>query len=193
MICSSLIRAGTLAALLATIPCGARAQSDAPSTTIPRRLRFSIGGGFADSPPFGGSGPGSNLGYHLTSAAELRTGWSPLHLRADGLFAQWSNDQRLSALTGGVVIRAPERWRAAPHLLAGAGGYASRAGGLARGWTLGAGVRVPLGIRALLVESRMHAFDVGEDGLARSGAPLGNSGYSRWQYTYMPLSFSVQF
>jgi hypothetical protein len=191
MDCTSQLRAGALALLLALPLCEARAQSDASSSTLTSRLRFSVGGGFADSPPVGGSGSGT-LGYHLTAAAEHRTAWSPLHLRVDGLFAHWDNDQRLSALTGGVVLRAPERWRAAPHLLAGAGGYASRAGGLAHGWTLGAGVRVPLGARAILVESRMHAFDVGERGLARSGVSPG-SVYGTWQYTYMPLSFSVQF
>jgi hypothetical protein len=190
---SFLLRASALAVLLTAAAGDARAQSGADGITETPRLRYSLGGGIADSPPFGGSGPASSLGYHLTGAAELRTRWSPLRLRADGLFAQWGNDQRVSALTGGLVVRAPERWRAAPFLLGGAGGYASRGGGIARGWNLGAGLRVPLGVRAIIVESRMHAFDVGEGGLARSGTSLANPAYNRWQYTYMPLSFSLQF
>ena len=193
MDCSYLLRASAVAVLLATLPCEAFAQSAALDSAAAPRLRYSFGGGLVESPPFGGSGPGSGAGYHLTTAAELRTPWSPLHLRVDGLFANWANDQRLSALTAGLAVRAPERWRAAPYLLGGAGGYASRVGGVARGWTLGAGLRVPLGTRAFLLESRMHAFDVGERGLVRSGASPMSPGYNRWQYTYAPLSFSVQF
>src|SRR5688572_2534238 len=102
MTCPSLMRVSALAALLAAVACEARAQSDSAGTPITPLLRYSVGGGFADGPPFGGSGRSNNLGYHLTAAAELRTLWSPLRLRADGLFANWGNDQRLSAVTAGA-------------------------------------------------------------------------------------------
>jgi hypothetical protein len=190
---SAVLRTCALATCAAVLPTVAGGQGAPTQEAVPPRLRLSVGGGLAENAPFGGHGPG-NLGYHLNAAAEVRTPWSPLRLRADGLFANWGDGQHYAGLTGGLVARAPERWRAAPYLMAAAGGYASAvAGGVAPGWTLGGGVRVPLGARAVLVESRMHAFDVGARGLARAGVTPFSTGYGRWQYTYTPLSFGIQF
>jgi len=54
-------------------------------------------------------------------------------------------------------------------------------------------LRVPLGEQAVLLESRIHAFDVGVRGLAAAGVSPQNVTYNRWQYTYTPLTFSIEF
>lgn len=160
----------------------------------PSRVTYLIGGGFAENPPFGGGGAGS-IGYAATAAVEVRAPLSVFRLRGEGLFASWGNDQRVSAVTASVLAQAPVRWRAAPYLLAGAGGYAaSRSGGsLERGWTLGAGVRIPVGRQGVLVESRIHALLVSESSLQRAGVSTLDVHNTPWQYTFTPLTFAIQF
>jgi hypothetical protein len=192
-------RVGALAAvlLLAAGPSVGRAQAASRDAAPEPRLRLSVGGGFAENPPFRPAGV-SALGYGANAAVEWRARraapWSALRLRADGLVAHWGAEQHLAALTAGVVARGPERWRVAPHVMAGAGGYrASRSAEIDPGWTLGAGVRVPLGGAAFLLESRMHAFRVNSRELAAVGVSPFDLAYARWQYTATPLTFSVQF
>jgi hypothetical protein len=188
---------GALGAVLLLAGPGTGHAQVARDTTSAPPLRVSIGGGFVENPPFRPAGV-SEIGYGANAAVEWRplpsTPWSALRLRADGLFAHWNAEQQLAALTAGVVIRAPERWRLAPYLMAGAGGYrASRSRGIDPGWTLGAGLRLPLGDAAVLLESRVHAFRADSRGLAVAGVSPFDVGYGRWQYTATPLMLSVQF
>ncbi|HZF68861.1 MAG TPA: hypothetical protein VEZ47_12540 [Gemmatirosa sp.] len=181
------------------LPSGTHAQP-AVVDSAPR-VRLSIGGGFAEGPPIPLGGVGS-LGYSVQAGAEVGLPVPGLHLRADALVSQWGRGpglgaHRMGALTAALVARAPARWRAAPYVLGGGGGYAVNASGgsPAPGWTLGAGVQVPVGRRAFFIESRMHAFNLG----TRVNTPeweqrqLRGVGFERWQYTYTPLSVGFRF
>jgi hypothetical protein len=141
------------------------------------------------------SGAGaSEIGYAALATLEVRTPVHILRIRADGLFANWGgSDQRLTSLTASVVGAPPVRWRAAPYVMAGGGGYAVPNQAVSRGWTLGAGLRFPAERSVFFVESRVHAFDIGESGLRRSGLSPSNATYNRWRYTYTPLVFGIQF
>jgi hypothetical protein len=162
-------------------------------TVHPSSLRFAIGGGFAESAPFGGRGVG-NIGYNFSGALERTTSIPGLRLRTDGSFSNWGGGQHLAALSAGAALRAPDRWRVAPALIAVAGGYlTSGSTRVNPGWSLGAGLRMPVGDKALLLESRIHAFDVGMRGLTTARVSPFNAAYNRWQYTYTPLTFSIQF
>jgi hypothetical protein len=184
-----------------TLASGAHAQTHAPVRDAAPRVRMSVGGGFADSPPLPPGGVGS-LGYSVQAGAEVGLPLPGLHLRADALMSQWSRGpgggvHRMSAATAALVARAPVRWRAAPYVLAGGGGYAvnARGGSLAPGWTLGAGVEVPVGSRAIFLESRVHAFNLG----TRTNTPeweqrrLLGVGFERHQSTFTPLSIGFRF
>jgi hypothetical protein len=181
------------------LPSGTHAQP-AVVDSAPR-VRLSIGGGFAESPPIPLGGVGS-LGYSVQAGAEVGLPVPGLHLRTDALLSQWARGpglgaHRMGALTAALVARAPARWRAAPYVLGGGGGYAVNASGgsLAPGWTVGAGVLVPVGRRAFFIESRMHAVNLG----TRVNTPeweqrrLLSVGFERWQYTYTPLSVGFRF
>ena len=174
--------------VLAAAPLGAQSASD---SAAPRRLTFGIEGGFAQSPPLGPLGPGA-VGYAAQAVAELRTPLPWVRLRGDGLFASWGADQRLTALTAGLVVEPATRWRALPFVSGSGGGYALPGVGRAPGWSLGAGVRVPIGRQSFVVESRMHAILVGDEAV-RAALGGGWAGGDRWRYTFTPLLLGVRF
>jgi hypothetical protein len=115
-----------------------------------------------------------------------------VRLRGDGLFANWGDDRRLTALTAGLVVEPTARWRALPFVSGGGGGYALPGVGRAPGWSLGAGVRVPIGRQSFVVESRMHAILVGHEAV-RAALGGGWAGGDRWRYTFTPLLLGVRF
>ncbi len=190
---------GQTSLLLAALAMAPRASAQAPLAAAPAvdgaappRVSFGVGGGFADGPPFG-RGPG-DIGYAALATAELRTPLRALRLRGEGLFANWGSNRRVSALTASALALPPVRWPALPYLLGGGGAYTmGDDAGLSPGWTLGAGLRIPAGRRAFFVESRLHAINVGQRGLDRSGLPAYARLYRRWQHTYTPLTFGLQF
>jgi hypothetical protein len=179
--------------LLASSRFEAQTLTRSDSAAAPR-VAFNVGGGFAESAPFGGYSA-SSVGYSATAAVETRSAFSWLRLRGEGTFFSWGNEQHLTAFTASALAVSPLRWRAAPYLLGGGGIFsASRNGAFERGWTVGAGLRVPLGDRrALLLEARAHGYFVGAGGLRRSGLAISDVHYSPWQYSMTPLSLVVQF
>ena len=174
--------------VLVAAPLGAQTG---PDSAPPRRLTFGIEGGVAQSPPLGPLGPGA-VGYAAQAVAELRTPLPWARVRGDGLFANWGGDQRLTALSAGLVVEPTTRWRALPFVSGSGGGYAVPGVGRAPGWSLGAGVRVPLGRQSFVIESRMHAILVGDEAVRRS---LGGgwAGGDRWRYTFTPVLLGVRF
>jgi hypothetical protein len=183
----------TLFAAAVLVPARVQCQSGADPIASPASFRFFIGGGFAEGAPFTGAGVG-DIGYNFSGAVERRTRLPGLRLHTDAFFANWGSDQHVAAVSAGLALHAPDRWRIAPAVIATTGVYrTSRVDRMNPGWSLGAGLRVPLGERALLLESRIHAFDVGERGLAASGVSPQSVKYDRWQYTYTPLTFSIEF
>jgi hypothetical protein len=165
----------------------------APDSAAPAPLvSFGVAGGFAQGTPFGIGA--SDIGYAALATAEVRTPLRALRLRGDGLLANWGRDRRVYALTASALALPPARWPAVPYLSAGGGAYALGLGARpSPGWTLGGGLRLPAGRRTVFVESRMHAVSVGRRDLDRVGVPDYDLRYSRWQYTYTPLTVGVQF
>lgn len=178
------------ATLLTLAPTIAAAQSADSATAAAPRVRVGLGGGLAQRPPFHALSPSSSTGYVARANLEVRTPVSFLQLRGEGLFATWSGGQRMSALTAGAVAAPAVRWRGVPYLVGGGGGYAlANGGGLRPGWTLGAGLRVPIGRQALVFETGMHAIDTGD----RAAPPNLSPAPARWQYTYTPLTVGWRF
>jgi hypothetical protein len=85
------------------------------------------------------------------------------------------------------------QWPAVPYVLAGAGAYAAPGSGLGRGWTLGAGIRIPVARQSFFFESRIHALHTGARGLERAGLVPADMKYDVWQYMYTPIIFGIQF
>lgn len=178
------------AALSTLVPPGAAAQSVDTAAGAPPRVTFGLGGGFAQNPPFYNFSPSSATGYAARANLELRTPVPFLGLRGEGLLAAWSGGQRMGALTVSAVAAPAVRWRAVPYVVGGGGGYALRnGGGLRPGWTLGAGLRVPIGRQALVLETGMHVIDTGD----RLAPPNVSPAPQRWQYTYTPLTIGWRF
>jgi hypothetical protein len=181
-----------LTALVIVLPSAAlHAQSSPaePARTSP--ITFAIGGGFAQRAPFAPAGVGE-IGYAAQANVEWRTPLRMFSLRGESMFANWGSDHRVTALTAGVVAAPSLRSPVLPYLVAGGGAYATTGAGRSPGWTLGAGLRVPMGQRSFVIESRIHAIDVGLDG-ARRGVQPFSTAYNRWQYTYTPLLFGIGF
>ena len=191
----AVVAARILSALL--LLASARLEAQAPTrvdSTVAPRVAFNVGGGFTEDPPFGNYA-GSSVGYTATAALETRLPLSWLRIRGEAGFSSWGNDNHLTAFTASAVGLSPFRWRATPYLLGGGGIYAvSRTGVFQRGWTVGAGLRVPLGVsRAILLESRAHGYFVGAAGLRRSGLDFSDVHYNPWQYSFTPFGIVVQF
>jgi hypothetical protein len=156
-----------------------------PATAQAAADGFSLGlaGGFArgSASPFGTS----SLGYYVLTALEFPTPVRAFRPRLDGFFADWGSGH-VEALTGNVLFTPISGKRVAPYALIGAGAYSTGATPKA-GWTMGAGLRLPGEFRAIVVESRVHAF-------LRAG-PTNVPPYypSRWQYMVMPIGLGIQF
>ncbi len=186
-------------ALLAAslLPASATLAAQAPprvDSSVAPRVAFNVGGGFTENPPLGRYS-GSSVGYTAAVALETRLPLSWLRLRGEAAFSSWGGDTHLTAFTASALGLSPFRWRATPYLLGGGGMYAvSRTGSFERGWTVGAGLRVPLGAnRAILLESRTHGYFVGAGALRRTGLAIDDVHYNPWQYSFTPFSVIVQF
>ena len=168
---------------------GAATQRD---TAPERLLLFSVGGGFAKT----SSTPMSNttLGYDLQATAAIRTPMPLLRLRVDGLFSD-AGVKRIHAFTGSAVLSAPDRWTAAPYLMAGGGAYAEQGGRMSAGWNVGAGISVATGGGTrLFMESRVHAY---RDPLRGQPyiVPFGvtSATHAAYSYLWQPLTFGFRF
>ena len=182
----ALVAASATGTLRAQEARATRSPQAAPDTATLPALTFGLSGGFASHSPLRPPGATDGLGYVAQAQVELRTPLRALHLRGEGMFARWANGERVSALTAGLVARPAARWRLLPYAVGGGGVYFPDGAGAAPGWTLGAGLDVPLGRRALFLESRMHALDVGPGG---PGVRAGQRG----RYVFAPLAFGIRF
>ena len=167
-------------------PAGARAQTTTDG--------FSLGltSGFAQGPasPFSSS----SLGYYVLPTLEFPSFMRVFRPRVDGLFADWGAG-RATALTGNLLFTPISGKRVAPYLLAGAGAYAMPGAGVKAGWTLGAGLRLPSALRAITIESRVHAFLRARPRDGFIDTPLGRvwAPEGRWGYIWAPIGLGIQF
>jgi len=147
---------------------------------------FSVGlaGGFArgSASPFSSS----TIGYYVLSTLEFPSPVRVVRPRADVFFADWGGGH-VTALTASVLLTPVSGRRVAPYALAGAGAYTMAGSAVKAGWTLGAGLRLPGELRALTVESRVHAFL-----RANRDVPPYDVG-SRWRYVWAPIGLGIQF
>jgi hypothetical protein len=169
------------------------APMQADTMRVPR-VSYIVGGGFANEAPFDRFGA-HNIGYAGTVAVQARTPLPGLRMRVEGLFADWGDNQRVTSVFLSALAEPSFRWRAVPYVLAGAGAYsATSSGGRAsRGWTVGAGVNIPMGRQAFFFESRMYGLHTGEGGLQRAGIRPEDLKYDSWQYMSTPITFGIRF
>ena len=142
---------------------------------------FSVGfaGGFSRT--------SSAIGYYVLTTLEFPSPVQVFRLRTDGLFADWGRG-RVGALTANVLFTPISGKRVAPYALAGAGAFTTDGSVVKAGWTLGLGLRLPGELRAITLESRLHAF-------LRAGpqnVPPGSL-QDRWQYVFAPIGLGIQF
>jgi hypothetical protein len=170
----------------------AQDTTTAPRVAAPERLvQVSLGGGFSKV----SSSPLSRTthGFNLQAALAVRTPFSPLRLRLDGIFSDAGNTQ-VKAFTASAVLAAPTLRKVGPYLLAGGGGYLENSGRMTAGWNLGLGLNVPVGGQVLFMESRVHAY---RDALAGQPyvVPVGVVGNTHEAYRYLwhPLTFGFRF
>jgi hypothetical protein len=107
--------------------------------------------------------------------------------RADLFFADWGGGH-VTALTANLLLAPISGKRVAPYALAGAGAYTQGGSAVKAGWTLGLGLRLPGELRAVTVESRVHAFLRAQ----RNVLPYDDMG-SRWRYVVTPIGLGIQF
>lgn len=156
-----------------------------------RVVTVGLAGGFAQGAPMA---PVNTIGYSAAAMLDFKTPVRPIRLRTEGSFASWGEQRdNLWTATASLVGTLPLAWPAAPYLLVGGGGYVTQGMGVSPGWTLGAGLTIPVARHSLFVESRIHAFDLGRDKLERSGPDPMNGTKDRWRYTYTPLTLGIRF
>lgn len=190
---SSLHRLSASAFTLAlSLQVGAQDTATVPRVAPPERLlQTSLGGGFSkvSSTPLSRT----THGFNLQAAVAVRTPFSPLRLRLDGVFSDAGNTQ-VQAFTASAVLAAPTRRRVGPYFLAGGGGYIENGGRMTAGWNLGLGLNVDAGGQVLFIESRVHAY---RDALAGQPyvVPVGvvTSTHEAYRYLWHPLTFGFRF
>jgi hypothetical protein len=133
----------------------------------------------------GGFSKASSIGYYVLATLEFPSPVKVLRMRADGLHADWGGGH-VNALTANVLFTPVSGRRVEPYALAGAGAYTTGGSAVKSGWTLGAGLRLPGDLRAITLESRVHAF-------LRAREPLVYAAESRWQYVFAPIGLGIQF
>lgn len=160
----------------------------------PSGFSLGLGAGLASGPasPFSSK----TKGYYLQSALEFPSPTRFLRLRTDALFADWGA-HTVKALTANAVFTALPGRNVQPYVLVGAGGYISE-GPMKSGWTMGAGLRLPSQLRAITIETRMHAFLSGAHSdypvvqLCQTGC-LVNTTEDKWRYVWTPIGLGIQF
>jgi len=161
-------------AVFGSVPASAQIAADG----------FSVGfaGGFSrgSSSPFNSS----TIGYYVLTTLEFPSPLRVFRPRADGFFADWGGEH-VTALTANVLFTPVSGRRVAPYALAGAGAYSMPGSAVKSGWTLGAGLRLPGELRALTLESRVHAYVRAN----RREVPPE----SRWRYVFTPIGLGIQF
>jgi hypothetical protein len=174
------------------VQMSAQDTATAPRVAPPEHLlQTSLGGGFSkvSSTPLSRT----THGFNLQAALAVRTPFSPLRLRLDGLFSDAGNTQ-VKAFTASAALAAPARWRVGPYLLAGGGGYIENSGRMTAGWNLGLGLNVPTGGQVLFIESRVHAY---RDAFAGQPyvVPVGvvANTHEAYRYLWHPLTFGFRF
>jgi hypothetical protein len=167
---------------LAVIATAVFRAAPASAQTTADGFSIGLGGGFAQATglPFR-AGP---IGYYMLTNLEFPPVSRFFRPRVDGLFANWGGGERVSALTASVLFTPLSGRRVAPYLLAGAGAYLVPGSTVKSGWTLGAGLRLPGELRALTLESRLHAYLRGNQ---------SDPFVSRWRYMFTPIGLSIQF
>ena len=145
--------------LIGSVVLGESASAQVQDTTARRTanplLQTWIGGGFAKTSWTPGSS--TTHGFNLQGALALRTPFEPLRLRLD-LFVTNAGATRVEGLNANLLLRASERLPIVPYFLAGGGAYGQFGSKPSAGWNVGAGVTLPLGDRAIFMESRFHSY-----------------------------------
>jgi hypothetical protein len=144
-----------------------------------------VGGGFAKASDPLSTG---SVGYYMLSTLEFPSLLRVLRPRADLLFADWGLSHAIG-LTGNILLSPFPGNRVAPYAIVGGGAYAMRGTGVAPGWTLGLGLRLPGESRTFAIESRVHVLRA-----ARVLYPNVNYDTGiRWDYVWTPIGLSIQF
>lgn len=147
--------------------------------TFSGAVGFARQGGLVDGP-----GERPTIGYSLVGSVEVPTFARALRLRGDATFADFAGDRQIGALSAGLVVVRPSG-TVRPYL-SGSGGFYTLGGARdGAGYAVGGGLRVQMGGRALLVETRVHNHPI------QPTAPLPwvESRRTLW----VPISLGMQF
>lgn len=165
------------------------AQATAPDPPRERLLLGGIAGGFAQGPA--SLYDARTIGYNLQASLALRTPVRLLRVRTDAGFMNWGAN-RLTAVTINALLTPSLRSGVRPYALVGGGAYSELGSGTAGGWSVGAGLRVPMHRSALLLESRVHHFRDTRFGEVRP-YPLSLEERGRGRVIWTPVTFGVEF
>ena len=172
---TSIRLASTLALVAAiSLPATARAQS----------ANFNLAGGF--SLANGDFGQRNDAGYSIGVGIGMTQAGSPLSFRADGIYNEFNTKSNLGKSRAGGIIAsvlydfAMKDASFTPYAIGGVGLYSTREADLINdesdtnvGWSLGAGIRIPLSGFSAYIESRYHSISSAPGGVAFAPVVFG--------------------
>ena len=162
------------------------AALSAPATAHAQGANFSVSGGF--SLANGDFGARNDAGYAIGVGLGMAQAGSPLSFRVDGIYSEFNSklffDEKTQA--GGVIASALYDFGVkgaafTPYAIGGVGLYSTKEpaitgtdeGDTNVGWSLGAGIRVPLSGFSAYVESRYHSVSNAPGGVAFAPVVFG--------------------
>ena len=159
-----------------------------PATMLAQSANFNLAGGF--SLANGDFGQRNDAGYSIGVGIGMTQAGSPLSFRADGIYNEFNSKFNLGkSHAGGIIASALYDFvmkdaSFVPYAIGGVGLYSTKEQDAVNdqsdtnvGWSLGAGIRVPLSGFSAYVESRYHSI---------SSAPGGGIAFA-------PVVFGLRF
>ena len=159
-----------------------------PATASAQSANFNLAGGF--SLANGNFGQRNDAGYSIGVGIGMTQAGSPLSFRADGIYNEFNTKADVGKSRAGGVIASVlydfvmKDAAFTPYAIGGVGLYSTKEADLINdesdtnvGWSLGAGIRIPLSGFSAYIESRYHSI---------SSAPRGGVAFA-------PVVFGLRF
>ncbi|HET9637097.1 MAG TPA: hypothetical protein VFP26_14305 [Gemmatimonadaceae bacterium] len=150
-----------------------------------------VGAGFAQAD--------QGVGYTLLSTLEFPSPVQMLRPRADLFYSNWGRWPNVAGLTGNLLLTPFSTRKVAPYLLVGAGAYLEEDSNPKAGATLGLGLRLPGGLRSVVIESQAHVYRLESPrgtpyAISPTQGPIFDPGSAkRNRVIWKPLGLTIQF